>query len=614
MIGAVTLLIIATVYLLTFQTDICSNPSDYVLDTGEFQIALPLWGTVHFTGYPTYSLVGAMFVSLLRLGGVPPAAGAALFSVTSSLVALGFVYALGVHLTGNPWAVAGAILVLALRRSFWINSVIAEVYAFGLALSAISLWLAVRYHETRSSRMLYTLAFVWGQSVAHHRLAIFVTPALVLLIVPGLWSDRRRMPQLLAGSMGMVVLAFAFYLYLPLRALMGAWTYGDPGTWQGFWFIFGAREMSFLFVPTSTVVGLLDNMRTTFEVAAGEWTVPGLVAVGLGLASAVTWRTTRRFGWALIAMLASFLAFEFATQRSLQEVTVWTSTSLALGLAILVARLWQAHKWIGVTGVAALVALASVSGLTHRNTVLALTRDPRGREVIQLLQSQMPAGRGGVEPTFMALWGGDYFAAIYGSRVMGELQGFRVVDHRADFKQIVDSGSRLITLPSTFIELPKSWWRARIGGAYLSSAGMGLVEVGARPTLTQSDVPPDTPVDMGDGIRLLARQVKPVDGMLHVTLYWQATQTPSQNYSVLVYLSDKGQIAAPGDIIAQADSQNPVYGWYPTTKWGAGEIVREDYGLSVPPGKTLRLLAIGLYTRDAAGAFHNLDVVTLPMD
>jgi hypothetical protein len=64
-------------------------------------------------------------------------------------------------------------------------------------------------------------------------------------------------------------------------------------------------------------------------------------------------------------------------------------------------------------------------------------------------------------------------------------------------------------------------------------------------------------------------------------------------------------------MIAQADSQNPVYGWYPTTKWGAGEIVREDYRLDVPAGKTPRLLAVGMYTRDAAGAFHNLGVVNL---
>src|SRR5512136_597750 len=119
-IGAATLAIVAAIYLLTFQNDICSNPSEYVIDSGEYQIALSLWGTVHHTGAPTYSLVGAMFVWLLRLVGIAPAAGAALFSVACALVTLGFVYALSVHLTDNPWASGAAVLALALGRSFWI--------------------------------------------------------------------------------------------------------------------------------------------------------------------------------------------------------------------------------------------------------------------------------------------------------------------------------------------------------------------------------------------------------------------------------------------------------------------------------------------------------------
>jgi len=610
------LLIVATVYLLTFQTDICSNVSEYVIDSGEYQIALALWGTVHHTGAPTYSLVGAAFVALLRLLGVAPAAGAALFSVACTLIGLGFIYTLGTHLTGNPWASGAAVLALAFGRSFWINSVIAESRGFALALAAASLWLAVRYAETHSAKTLYALAFVWGQAIVHHRLAVFMAPALAILVIPGFSSNRRRALRLLAGSAGMGLLAFAFYLYLPLRARTGAWTYGDPGTWQGFWFIFWAREVPFLMVPPSSISELLANVRVVFASFVPEWTALGLIVAGLGLIVSVAWRQTRRLGWALIAWVGAYMLYLFILPQAVspEKVLLWVSAVLALALAILVAWLWQARTWAGVAGAAALVALAGVSGVTYRNTVLALTRDPRGREVISLLKAEMPTGRGGTDPTFIALWGGDYFAAVYGSRVTGELQGFHVVDHRADFKQIVDGGSRLITLPSTFIELPKSWWRARIGGAYLTSAGLGLVEISARPTLTLSDVPPDMPVYLGDGIRLLAREVKPMDGALRVTLYWQATQTPSQNYSVLVHLSDKAQIAAPGDIIAQADSQNPVYGWYPTTKWEAGEIVREDYDLSVPPGKTPRLLAVGLYTRDAAGAFHNLGVVTLPMD
>lgn len=599
-IGAGALAMVAAIYLLTFQNDISSHPSEYVIDSGEYQIALSLWGTVHYTGAPTYSMLGAAFVSLMRLVGVAPAAGAALFSVVCTLIGLGLIYTLGVHLTDNPWAAGAAVLVLALTKSFWINSVIAEQRGFGIALEAATLGLAVRYAETRSTKTLYALAFVWGQAVVHHRLAIWMAPVLAVLVWPVLLSNVWRWLK----CAGLWLLAFASYLYLPLRAWMGAWTYGDPGAWQGFWHIFWAREVTFLMRPPSTLGALLDNARNTLAQLALEWT-------GLGLGVAIAWDKTRRAGWAFLALVASFLVYLliWPVAVSPEKVLLWVSIGVALTLAILVARLWKMRRWAGVAGTAALVALAVLSGVTNREQVLSLTRDSHGREIINLLKTEMPPGRNGVEPTFMAPWGGDYFAAVYGSRVTGELHGFRVVDHRANFKEIVDGGSRLITLPSTFVLLPKSWWRERIGGAYLASVGWKLVEIGATPPLALSDVPPDTPIEIGDGIRLLARQVKPVGGALRVTLYWQAMQTPSQNYSVFTHLSDQDQINRSEDIIAQSDSQHPVYGWYPTTKWSAGEIVREDYELIVPPGKTPRLLTIGMYTRDASGAFHNLGVV-----
>ncbi len=606
------LALIAAVYLFTCQTDICSHPSEYVIDSGEYQIALALWGTVHFTGAPSYSLLGAIFVAALRLVGIAPAAGAALFSVVCALVALGFIDALALRLTGNPLAAAFAILALALTQSFWINSVVAEIYAFGLALSAVSLWLAVRYADTRSAKVLYALAFMWGQAIVHHRLAVFMAPALAVLVTPAILSDWRRAPRLLMGSVAMGLLAFVFYLYMPLRARMGAWTYGDPGTWPGFWFIFWAREVPFLLAPPLTLAELWSNIQAAFSKLAVEWTGPGLAAAWVGLAVAIAWPKTRSVGWALLALAGSFLAFVFVFHKavSAEEVLLWVSVSLTLALAVLVARLWQARKWIGALSAAALVALAGISGLCQREAVLELTRDPRGREVIDLLKEQMPRGK--PEPTFMALWGGDYFAAAYGHYVTGELQGFQVVDHRAYFEEITAGGSRLITLPKTFYEISPARWRERLGSAHLSSAGWELVEISLRPQLTRADMPLANPIELGDGISLLSYRVKSEGNVLYVTLYWQA-KTPAQDYSVFVHLSDQDQIMAPEHIIAQADSQAPVYGWYPTTQWSAGEIVREDYRLVVPPGKTPRSLAVGMYTQDAAGAFHNLGVVNIAL-
>ena len=133
------------------------------------------------------------------------------------------------------------------------------------------------------------------------------------------------------------------------------------------------------------------------------------------------------------------------------------------------------------------------------------------------------------------------------------------------------------------------------------------------PTALPADVL-GQPARMGQEITLWGyRLARRPGNILHLTLFWQADARPAQDYSVFVHISDKDQINGPHDIIAQADRNAPVYGWYPTSQWQAGQVIREDYGIQIPSGAAPRSAAIGLYTRDASGAFHNLGVVNVPL-
>jgi hypothetical protein len=90
-----------------------------------------------------------------------------------------------------------------------------------------------------------------------------------------------------------------------------------------------------------------------------------------------------------------------------------------------------------------------------------------------------------------------------------------------------------------------------------------------------------------------------------LTLYWRAIQSPAHDYSVSLRLLD-----AAGAEIYQVDSQNPVLGAYPTSRWPAGEIVGDYYEIQLPPDLLPGTYRWGvvLYRPLPEGGWENLQV------
>jgi mannosyltransferase len=102
-------------------------------------------------------------------------------------------------------------------------------------------------------------------------------------------------------------------------------------------------------------------------------------------------------------------------------------------------------------------------------------------------------------------------------------------------------------------------------------------------------------VDLGDRVRLLGytlagEQVSPGDTLL-LTLYWQALAPMEERYTVFTHLLDAGN-----HIQAQVDSE-PQGGGLPTDRWIVGQIVEDNYALTVSvdaqPGP--HVLEVGMY-------------------
>ncbi|HJN40761.1 MAG TPA: DUF2723 domain-containing protein, partial [Anaerolineales bacterium] len=178
-------MVVAVCYLSTLMWQINGSDSVYADDVGEYQVALPLWGTVHPTGTPLYMLLGSPFVSALRGLGLAPSAGASLFSLLWAAAGVALLAAILIRLAVPPVVSALAALAIGLTRSIWMHAAIAEVYSLWMFITLLALLLALKLDARWSDGGGWLLALVAGMGVAHHRL---FAP---LLLVLALWLWRR---------------------------------------------------------------------------------------------------------------------------------------------------------------------------------------------------------------------------------------------------------------------------------------------------------------------------------------------------------------------------------------------------------------------------------------
>jgi hypothetical protein len=226
-------------------------------DTGEFQTVLPVLGTAHPTGYPTYVLVGFIANILLTPIG-EPAFRITVLSLLCVATAAGVTVLLARRLTGSVVISMATGLGLALTQLVWVNATRADPHALHLAFVAILLWALVRWEDARrgiepgiepraTDRRLVLAAVVFGLAAGNHSLTLLLAPPIALFVLavePGIWRRWRLVAACLGAAFGTMALVF---LELPLRgglipALTAPVVYARPATWDGFWYIALAEQ------------------------------------------------------------------------------------------------------------------------------------------------------------------------------------------------------------------------------------------------------------------------------------------------------------------------------------------------------------------------------------
>ncbi len=176
------------------------NPTVSFIDSGELATVAALLGIAHPTGYPLFSILGKLVVTISPF---EPIFSLNSFAVVLVACALGVFHLAAVEVLellqggrttgGNVLAASAGSLVLGFSTTVWAQSVSVEVYSLHLILLMLFLLLflkGLRTPEGETSRLLILAAFVLGLGFTNHMTTLLVIPACIYLYGAKFGSHR----------------------------------------------------------------------------------------------------------------------------------------------------------------------------------------------------------------------------------------------------------------------------------------------------------------------------------------------------------------------------------------------------------------------------------------
>jgi tetratricopeptide (TPR) repeat protein len=330
--GAVAL----SVYLLTCARDVTGE------DCGELVTAAKVLGVAHPPGYPIWCLLGKLF-TWIPIGSA--VFRIALLSAFAAAGTVSFVALLLLRLTGSRPASAAGALLLAFSVDFWSQAVIPEVYTLNTLFLAAALYLAWRWYEDRTNRLLFGLALTLGLSLTNHS-TMGPLLALFLLFVFSIHWNIWREPGLLPLTLLLTALPLALYAYLPIRAEANTiMNWGNPRTFDDVLDHIFRRQYSFeISQAPRTAAGTWAQTLTMIKAAAHQWTPwLGWIALpGAVLAIRRHWRFGLLLGAIFGACTVGFVVLlnfavtdrEKVTAYRIFFIPAWVIASIWMGFTI----------------------------------------------------------------------------------------------------------------------------------------------------------------------------------------------------------------------------------------------------------------------------------------
>ena len=273
-------------------------------DWGEMQTVPATLEVPHPTGFPTFVLLGRLWLTIEPFGSI--AWRMNLFSALGTSVAAALAVLIAARLGARPLIAASAGLALATVGTVWSEATAAEVNALHLCLTTILVYLAVRWRDDPRARWLLAGGLVGGLAVGNHLLALAALAAIAPLV---LWAGRRPLiadPRPLLGGLVLFVAGVSVYLFIPIRVALSPPTqYTALRSFQGIWnHISGSvYQNEFKFLSAGVVGLVVDDLPKLAAYAISQTSPVVLVVAALGLA----WLLLgRRDGWAALLTFGVF--------------------------------------------------------------------------------------------------------------------------------------------------------------------------------------------------------------------------------------------------------------------------------------------------------------------
>ena len=184
-------------------------------DTGEAQTVPWIFGIMHPTGFPVFTILAGFFAHLVPFGAV--SWRIALFSALAMSGAAWLIARTVTELDGDAWIATGCAWIFAFGNVAWTRGTRAEVHALAAFFGVLTLYAAIRWYRSGEARVLAGGALAWGLGIACHPIVALLLPALLLLFLVRL---RRVALRTFALAFAALVFGVAWYAYLPVRSAM----------------------------------------------------------------------------------------------------------------------------------------------------------------------------------------------------------------------------------------------------------------------------------------------------------------------------------------------------------------------------------------------------------